>query len=356
MATLPSTQSAIVANATGDLVLSPDIPLPDLEPDMILVKTVAVALNPVDTKVVGKMATKGAIAGGDFAGIVVALGSGASRFAIEDRVCGAVQSMNPLLPRVGAFAEYVAATADFTLKIPDNMSFESAATLGIGVATIGYALFRSLKIPGDPEQPASKPNYVLVYGGSTASGTMAIQLVRRSGLIPITTCSPRNFPLVERYGAEKAFDYHSPTAVDEIRKYTKNALVYALDCFCDASSMIFCYGALGRAGGRYTTLEPYLERLHTRKTVKPDWVLGPALFGKKIAWNGPYGLEGDPQLRVFGREWFLCAQRMLDRGEIVPHPARVGEKIGLEGVLDGLELLRKRAVSGEKLVYRVAES
>jgi NADPH:quinone reductase-like Zn-dependent oxidoreductase len=179
--TLPSTQTAIIANAAGDLVLSKEVAMPDLEPDMLLVKTVAVALNPVDEKLTGAMASEGAIAGGDCAGVVIAIGSGIppGRFTVGDHVCAAVQSMNPLLPHVRAFAEYVGATADFTLKIPDGISFESAATLGIGVATIGYALFQSLKIPGHPEQPALKSAYVLVYGGSTASGTIAIQLIRR---------------------------------------------------------------------------------------------------------------------------------------------------------------------------------
>ncbi|RYP42175.1 hypothetical protein DL768_010383 [Monosporascus sp. mg162] len=180
-ASLPATQTAIVANASGDLVVSHVVPLPDLEPDMVLIKTSAVALNPVDTKLMGPMANEGAIAGGDCAGTVVALGSDVSteRFVVGDRVCAAVHSMNKLAPSVGAFAEFVGATADFTLRVPDGMTFGSAATLGIGLASIGYALFHSLKIPGHPENPATKPGYVFVYGGSTASGTIAIQLIRR---------------------------------------------------------------------------------------------------------------------------------------------------------------------------------
>ncbi|RYO92366.1 hypothetical protein DL766_000334 [Monosporascus sp. MC13-8B] len=178
---IPSKQTAIVANAVGDLVVSRDVPLPELEPDMLLVKTAAVAVNPVDAKLTGHMASEGAIAGGDCAGIVVAVGSGvpAGRFAIGDRVCAAVPSMDPISPRIGAFAEYVGATADFALKVPEQMTLESAATLGIGLATIGYALFQSLKVTKHPNQPVEKPCYVLVYRGSTASGTMAIQLLRK---------------------------------------------------------------------------------------------------------------------------------------------------------------------------------
>lgn len=183
-----------------------------------------------------------------------------------------------------------------------------------------------------------------------------LTIASRSGCIPITVCSPKNFGLVESYGAEKVWDYHDPTSVDAIKAYTNNALDYALDCFCEGSSMSFCYGALGRAGGRYTTLEPYAEHMHTRRRVKPEYILGPALLGKDIGWKDPYRIEAKPELRVFGREWFQCAQRLLDRGEIRPHPVRVGERIGFEGILEGVELLKQKAVSGEKLVYYIASS
>src|SRR5438034_1149923 len=105
MAGLPSTQTAIVGRADGGLCISQNAPIPKLEDDMIIVKNAAVALNPVDAKMVGKLATVGAIAGTDFAGTVVAVGSKvqtATPVAVGDRVCGAVQGMHSLTPSVGA--------------------------------------------------------------------------------------------------------------------------------------------------------------------------------------------------------------------------------------------------------------
>ncbi|CAH0054728.1 unnamed protein product [Clonostachys solani] len=353
---IPEFQTAVVANEYGDLVVSHGIQVPVPGPGMLLVKTVAVALNPADVKMTGEMATEGATAGSDSSGVVVAIGADvpADKFSIGDRVCAPHASMDPLAPRHGSFAEYVLTAADFTLKIPDGMPHESAASFGTGVGTIGHALFYSLSIPGHPEMPTSNPEVVLVYGGSTASGTMAIQLIRKSGCIPITTCSPKNFGLVKSYGAKEAFDYHDPGCVDAIKAYTKNELDYALDCHCDASSMEFCYRAIGRAGGHYTTLQPYPEQLHTRKRVKPDWILGSALFGKKINWKPPYDIAADAVLHAFGIEWFGCAQRLLDAGELKAHPVRVGTSTGFHAVVDGLKILKDGEVSGEKLVYRVA--
>lgn len=181
MQVLPITQTAVIGLLNGELGISRDVRLPVLEEDMIMVKNVAVALNPVDTKMTGDLASPGAISGMDFAGTVEAIGSNVQTptpVAIGDRVCGAVQGMHSLTPRVGAFAEYVGATGFVTMKIPEQLSFEEGATLGSGIGTIGLALFQSLGIPGYPTEPATKPKDVLVYGGSTATGTMAIQLLK----------------------------------------------------------------------------------------------------------------------------------------------------------------------------------
>lgn len=185
---IPATQAAIVGLDDGNIGLRQDVAVPQLEDDMILVRNVAIALNPIDAKFVGKLATAGAIAGMDFAGEVVAIGPNvrtAASIQVGDRVCGAVPGMHALTPDVGAFAEYVGAADITTMKIPNHMSFEAAASLGSGIGTIGMALFQSLAVPGTPKCPAEKPAdpdkrpvCVLVYGGSTATGTLAIQLLK----------------------------------------------------------------------------------------------------------------------------------------------------------------------------------
>lgn len=176
---LPSMQTAIIALEKGKLAISHDVQLPDLEPDMVIVRNRYVALNPADAKMVDYSAAPGAIAGYDFAGDIVALGSAVTRsLAIGDRVCGQVHGMNVLCPNVGAFAQYVGATEHFVMKIPDSMSYKTAAGLGTSVGTTGLALFQSLKIPATPDKPAAEPFFVLVYGASTSTGTMALQVLK----------------------------------------------------------------------------------------------------------------------------------------------------------------------------------
>lgn len=190
---LPQHQTAVVAQGPGQLAIKHDVPIPTLTRDMAIVKTAAVAINPADAKMLDYSPSPGAIHGYDFSGTIVALGKDASRsgrLAVGDRVAGFVHGMNSLQPDVGAFAEYVGACADILLKIPDHLGFEEAATLGVGIGTAVLGLFRELCIPASLQQlgdgrkksaeDAGKTEgaFVLVAGGSTATGTRAIQLLK----------------------------------------------------------------------------------------------------------------------------------------------------------------------------------
>lgn len=175
----------------------------------------------------------------------------------------------------------------------------------------------------------------------------------RSGYRPITTCSPRSFDLVKSYGAKAVFDYNAPTCIENIRIYTKNSLKFVLDCISEPDTMQFCYGCLGRTGGKYTSLEPFPQFLNNRPSVQADWVLGPVLLGKPIGWGAPFQREGNPAMREFALKWFTTAQRLLDHGLLRTHPLRLMNG-SLPGILDGMELLRKKLISGQKLVFRIS--
>lgn len=171
-----------------------------------------------------------------------------------------------------------------------------------------------------------------------------------SGQVPIGTCSPHNFGLVKSRGVDTVFDYHSSTCISEIKSHTKNSLRYVLDCISDAESMEFCYSCIGRAGGRYTALEPFPEKLQTRKTVKADWVLQPEVLGNRIGWPPPFGRQVTQETRDWAEDWFQRVQVLLEEGKLKTHPVRVMPG-GLNGILRDMEMLRRKEVSGEKLVY-----
>lgn len=92
-----------------------------------------------------------------------------------------------------------------------------------------------------------------------------------AGLRPIATCSPAHFDLTLKFGADKVFDYHSADCASDVRAYTKGQLAYALDCVSLADTTELCYKAIGRAGGRYVSLEPFRAAVtQTRPTGEPS--------------------------------------------------------------------------------------
>lgn len=109
-------------------------------------------------------------------------------------------------------------------------------------------------------------------------------------------------------------------------------------------------------GGKYTGLEVFNEAmaLNTRKTVKADWVIGLKLPGKGVDLPGGYGSPPDLECRKFGKGWFETMQRLVDAGKIRAHPPRVMPG-GIESIFEGIELMRQKTVSGEKLVYEIAK-
>ena len=194
---LPTSQQAVVQSAKnpGAFEISTNRPIPVPSPTQLLIKVSAVALNHCDWKMPGRVPCPGAVDGADYSGTVVRLGESAARTSglkIGDRVAGAQMASSRRRPWVGAFTEYILEEADSAWRVPENLSWEEAAAVGCAVTTsVGMALWISLKLPGTPEEPTLRPKYVLVYGGATASGTFAIQLLK----LQVITFSP--FPVLK---------------------------------------------------------------------------------------------------------------------------------------------------------------
>jgi NADPH:quinone reductase-like Zn-dependent oxidoreductase len=173
---------ALVGSESSGYRLADDIEVPVPKPGMMLCQVYAVALSPYDAKIVDFSNTPGAIGGCDFAGIVVGVGEGVTRFKEGDRVLSVTFGLNALDKTAGAFAEFALATEDLSCHVPDNLSFEQACSMGLGIATAGLALFQApglhLEMPRPKSADDNAKSFVLVSGGATGTGTMAIQLLK----------------------------------------------------------------------------------------------------------------------------------------------------------------------------------
>ncbi|TAQ87229.1 hypothetical protein B7494_g4467 [Chlorociboria aeruginascens] len=332
-----------------------DRAVPDLRDDYILIKVVAIALNPTDWKHIEyAAAAPGCICGVDYAGVVEEVGSKVTKdFKKGDRIAGWVSGGNSLNTEDGAFAEFIVAKGDLQIKVPEHFSFEEAATLGCGVGTVGQGLYEpsyGLEL-SPPSKPVSKPEQVLVYGGSTATGTLGIQFLKASGYEVLTTCSPKHFALVKSLGATEAFDYKEPDVGKKINEYTKNGLKYVWDCIGLESSLKISLDAISTEPGcRYGSIGRNAQD-ETRKDIKYTHTLLYLATGESVNKAGTH-YEGSTSHFEEAKKWIEEAEPLLAAGKVKTHPISLREG-GLEGALVGIAEMRDGRYSGEKLVYRI---
>lgn len=388
---LPSKQAALKITGPGSVAISTDVALPELHPLDVLIRVACVSISPVDSKSADMSPAAGATSGTEFAGFVVALGTEVNSdtfradnhmkpLQIGDRVLGGVFGNNPLRRDNGAFAEYTAVPGRLVWHIPEGMDIATAVTLPAAIATVGLSLFQHMKLAmptwqrleqivgnGNRKERGAVPNdsndasspgscsWVLVHGGGTATGCMAIQVLRLLGFQPITTCSAESAPRAARLGALATFDYRTPNCGSDIHEHTGGQLSLALDCITDTASMALCYEALGPAGGQYVALDSFPLRGHTRRSVRPDWVCTYTQFGDPVAWAAPYNFDARPGDRRCAEAWYAVAQRLLDEELLEPHP-KEERSGGLAAVAKGMDEVRKGQVKGKKLVYPLVDA
>jgi NADPH:quinone reductase-like Zn-dependent oxidoreductase len=354
----PPFQKALVQDKEGNPKVITNAPVPELSSGDMLVKTIAVALNPCDYKMGAAFPSPGAVIGNDFVGEVVFLHEKTttrSDFNIGDIVCGLVHGSNPADRSNGAFAQYIRVPADLVLRVPREFKIEHAATLGSGLTTSIIALWEDgLGLKVSPEDPAKEAFPVLVYGASTSMGTMAVQLLRLSGAEPIGTCSPRNFDLVRGYGAKVTFDYADPETPARIKKETAGELEYVLDIITDSDSVACCYASISRFGGHYTCLELNSEDLMLkRRTIEVKFPMAFEVFGKELELSRGYERPASREKHLAAVRRFRMFQKLLDEGKLKAHPVRMLSP-GFESILDGLKLLKSGSISGQKLVVPIS--
>jgi len=331
-----------------------NLAIPSLRDDYILVKTVAVALNPADWQDLGEDFGSGAeplLMGCDCAGIVEAVGKNVTKgFKKGDRVMSGVHGTNEGNPEDGAFAEYIVARGDLSMRVPSHLSFTDAATLPAGLATIALGLYKYLGLPLPPATVTSS-FWILVYGGSSATGSLAIQFAKLSGLKVVTTCSPRNFDLVRGLGADAVFDYRHPECAKKIRQLTDDDLTHVFDTIATPDTATICAESMSSGkGGVYCNL---MGVDAPREDVKSVFFLGYSVSGEAFHFQGQEW-PAVPEDYELAKRFGSLAEELLEQRKIKPHPAAVRDG-GLEAIMAGLEDMKGGKVSGEKLVYVIGD-
>jgi NADPH:quinone reductase len=156
-------------------------PVPEAGTQDLLVRVIAIGMNPVDTKVRTR-SKEDRVLGWDACGIVENTGKGVSGFKTGDRVFYAGD-----LTRPGCNSEYHLVDQRIAALAPDRLSPEDAAAMPLTSITAWEGLFDRLGFV--PKANANFDKRLLVIGGAGGVGSVAIQLARWAGLKVFATAS-----------------------------------------------------------------------------------------------------------------------------------------------------------------------
>jgi putative PIG3 family NAD(P)H quinone oxidoreductase len=180
----------------ADALILDDVPTPAIAADEVLVQVAAAGVNRADL-----MQRQGfyppppgasAYPGLEVSGTISALGSDVTGWSVGDQVCALLSG--------GGYAELVPVPAAQLLPVPDGVSLVDSAALPEVVSTVWSNVFMTANL-----QPGQT---LLIHGGSSGIGTMAIQLARAVGArIAVTAGSSDKLDACRDLGADILINY-----------------------------------------------------------------------------------------------------------------------------------------------------
>lgn len=207
---------AAFLEATGgpEVLRYGELPTPDPKPGEVRVKVLAASVNPVDTYIragiVAMPIPKPFVPGCDLAGVVEAVGPGATRFKAGDRVWGSNQG---LLGRQGTFAEFACVEEKWLYPTPAGVTDEQAAAAALVGITAHLGLFNCARLKAGET--------VFVNGGTGGVGMMVIQMAKAVGARAVTTVgSDEKAKLARELGADAVINYKTGDVVAKVKEAT----------------------------------------------------------------------------------------------------------------------------------------
>ncbi|MEP1441390.1 MAG: NAD(P)H-quinone oxidoreductase [Hyphomicrobiales bacterium] len=211
MSETPAMMKAVEITEPGgpDVLVARDVATPHPEGSDILIRVKAAGINRPDILQRKGLypAPKDAspLPGLEVAGIVEAVGRGASKFKIGDEVCA--------LTPGGGYAEFCLVDETNTLLKPKGLSFEQAACVPETFFTVWHNVFERGGL-GEGE-------VLLVHGGASGIGTTAIQLGKAFGATVIATAgNDEKCQKCRDLGADLAINYNADDYVAAVKEFT----------------------------------------------------------------------------------------------------------------------------------------
>lgn len=196
------TQRAVLIRAYGGAAAAEvaETARPTAGQSQVLVRVRAAGVNGIDWKIREGFVRDAfplqlpAVLGIELAGVVEALGSGASRFRVGDRVMGPLGGL-------GAYAEFVAVDEAKLVRTPQGLDDVHAAAVPVAAV----AAWQSLHHAG----PIAAGQRILIHGAAGGLGGYAVQYAKQAGAEVFATASTAHVEYVRSLGADHVIDYRT---------------------------------------------------------------------------------------------------------------------------------------------------
>jgi NADPH:quinone reductase-like Zn-dependent oxidoreductase len=265
-----------------------ELPDPEVTETGLVVAVRYASINPIDYKIKSgaiKLLSPSKfprILGTDFSGVVTKVGTKVTGFKPGDRVYGA---SSVFFGKPGTLAELLLVESKNARIMPDDLSFENAASLPVGALTA---------LNGLRKGNTGKGKRVLINGATGGVGHFGLQIAKAKGAFVTATCSKNNADLARTFGADEVsgyskeqisslggkydviFDAYGKMEYSEVCRLLKRGGIYASTLFMPWSAISallvrIVYNKKLTSSNLRSLPEDYddLERLINEKKVKP---------------------------------------------------------------------------------------
>ncbi|KAI1619245.1 chaperonin 10-like protein [Exophiala viscosa] len=362
-----ATHAAVVTVGPGLPLDIHQVPTPKPVGAQVRVRSEWTASTPLDLHQAdgGLLVTHPLVLGDSLAGTVVEVGPDVTLLRVGDKVFGFTWRNQA----EKAHQEYVVAPEFLFGKLPDGVTMQQAVTLPNNFVTAWHTFTKhfGFELPWPKPEgyvPKDADEAILIWGGGSSVGQYAIQILKWYGYKNvIATASRQHHDKLRRYGAVKCFDYRDVSVIEEIKNYatgraTRPGIPYILDCIGSLAGSVRPLAKIAESGSKVAVLLPIIVK-DAAVGIKPEYSMD---------------VEGcadwQPGVEALGvRTHFYIDNKFLAehlQSETMPTLLAKGvieanEQIVVEGqtLLEraekALSMLRNKAVSGARLVWRVSD-
>lgn len=271
--------------------------------------------------------------------------------------------------------QYITIPAFLASRVPEGISLVEAVTVPVNLVTAFHTITEELKLELPwPIPKGWKPNLsdkpLLIWGASSSVGIFVVQVLHKWGYTNILAVSSgKHHEYLKSIGATSCFDYTQPDVVNQIlaslktsaAKTEQSQMPDIIDCIGSLHGTLAPLSRIAQPGSRVAIMLPVILKDATEDE-EPEYELDVSNCLAHQWWADGAIVTGVRTHFYLQNEFFKqklqpeIVPALLAVGTVKPNKYRIVDGATMvERAQNALDLLRNKAASGEKLVWRVSD-